>query len=34
MPAPRQWLWFVALWAGGVLSVAAVGYAIKLMLHA
>ena len=37
MPAPslaRRLLWFAALWAGGVLSVAAVGYAIKLMLGA
>jgi len=37
MPVPglaKRLLWFVALWAGGVLSVAAVGYAIKLMLHA
>ena len=25
-------LWFVGLWAGGVLAVAIVGYAIKLML--
>ena len=25
-------LWFVGLWAGGVLTVAIVGYAIKLIL--
>jgi hypothetical protein len=25
-------LWFVGLWAGGVLLVAVVGYAIKLIL--
>lgn len=25
-------IWFVALWAGGVLTVAIVGYAIKLVL--
>lgn len=33
MPAPRQWLWFVALWAGGVGVTALVGYAIKLWLN-
>ncbi len=27
-------LWFVGLWAAGVLAVALVGYAIKLMLKA
>lgn len=32
MPAPRQWLWFVGLWAGGVGVTAMVGYAIKLWL--
>ncbi|CAN5675188.1 hypothetical protein BH10PSE6_BH10PSE6_23320 [soil metagenome] len=32
MPAPRQWLWFVALWAGGVGVTAVVGYAIKFWL--
>ena len=31
---PRRLLWFVALWAGGVLTVAVVGYGIKLMLGA
>lgn len=33
-PFWQRLLWFVALWAGGVLSVAAVGYAIKLALKA
>lgn len=33
-PLWQRLLWFVALWAGGVLSVAAVGYAIKLALKA
>ena len=28
----RRLLWFVALWASGVLVVASVGYAIKLVL--
>ena len=32
MPAPRQWLWFVGLWAAGVGVTALVGYAIKLWL--
>ena len=25
-------LWFVGIWAGGVLTVAVIGYGIKLML--
>lgn len=29
---PRRLLWFVALWAGGVIAVGVVGYAIKLAL--
>jgi hypothetical protein len=33
MPAPRQWLWFVALWAGGVGVTAIAGYAIKFWLR-
>ena len=32
MPAPRQWLWFVGLWAASVGVTAAVGYAIKFWL--
>jgi Cytochrome bd terminal oxidase subunit I len=32
MPAPRQWLWFVGLWAAGVGVTALVGYAIKFWL--
>jgi hypothetical protein len=28
----KQVLWFVGLWAAGVLSVAVVGYGIKLMI--
>jgi preprotein translocase subunit Sss1 len=31
---PRRLLWFVALWAAGVLAVGIVGYAIKLALSA
>ena len=31
---PRRLLWFVGLWAGGVLTVAIIGYGIKLMLGA
>ena len=30
----RRLLWFVALWAAGVLGVGIVGYGIKLMLGA
>lgn len=25
----QQWLWFVGLWCGGLLSVASLGYVIK-----
>ncbi len=28
----RKLLWFVALWAGGVLAVTAVGFAIRLVI--
>jgi hypothetical protein len=31
-PAVSRLLWFVGLWCAGVLAVAIVGYAIKLML--
>jgi hypothetical protein len=34
MPGLRRLLWFVALWAAGVLAVAAVGLLIKLALGA
>lgn len=30
--ALRRLLWFIALWAAGVLTVGAVGYAVKLVL--
>lgn len=33
MPAPRQFLWFVGLWAAGVGTVALVAYVIKLWLR-
>ncbi len=35
MAAPRtanRLLWFIGLWLGGVLTVAVLGYAIKLIL--
>lgn len=31
-PAASRLIWFVGLWAAGVLAVGVVGYAIKLML--
>lgn len=36
MPAglPSRLLWFVGLWLAGVLTVAIIGYAIKLVLGA
>ena len=33
-PLASRLAWFAGLWVGGVLSVAIVGYAIKLMLGA
>ncbi len=33
MPTPRQWAWFVALWAAGVGVVTVVGYGLKLWLN-
>lgn len=33
-PTASRLMWFVGLWAAGVLAVAAVGYGIKLMLGA
>jgi hypothetical protein len=32
MPAPRQILWFVGLWAAGVATTALVAYGIRLFL--
>lgn len=29
----HQFLWFLALWAGGVLAVSAIGLLIRLVLH-
>jgi len=28
----KQWLWFVGLWCGGLLTVSAIGYAIKFLM--
>lgn len=33
MPAPRQWLWFIGLWAAGVGAVALVAFVIRLWLR-
>jgi preprotein translocase subunit Sss1 len=32
-PRVSQLLWFVGIWAAGVMTVAIVGYAIKLILR-
>jgi len=34
MKAPKlsQWLWFIGLWAGGVVTLALIGGAIKIFL--
>jgi len=34
MALPRRMLWFVGLWAAGVVCVGIVGYGIKLLLGA
>lgn len=28
----RQWLWFAALWCGGLLSVLTLGYGLKFFM--
>ena len=28
----RQWLWFIGLWLGGLLTVSAIGYLIKFLM--
>lgn len=33
MPAPRQWLWFIGLWAAGVGALAVVAFVIRLWLR-
>ena len=32
MPKARQWLWFAALWAGGVAATALVAWTIRFWL--
>ena len=32
-PRWKKWVWFVGLWAGGVLVVGSVGYALRWWLH-
>lgn len=34
LPRPRQWLWFLGLWAAGVAVTGAVGLVIKVWLSA
>jgi len=31
-PALRRWLWFVGLWAAGVVTVGVVAYGLRLVL--
>ncbi|MDB2415043.1 hypothetical protein N9W34_04650 [Rickettsiales bacterium] len=31
-PKVKQWLWFITLWCGGLLTVFAVSYPIKLLI--
>lgn len=33
MLAPRQWLWFIGLWAAGVGALAVVAFVIRLWLR-
>ncbi len=28
----HQWLWFIGLWLGGLLTVSAIGYLIKYLM--
>ena len=28
----KQWLWFIGLWLGGLLTVSAIGYVIKFFM--
>ena len=32
-PRMRGWMWFVVLWAGGVLGAATLGYAFKIFMN-
>ncbi|KVE74933.1 hypothetical protein [Burkholderia vietnamiensis] len=32
-PPMRGWMWFVVLWAGGVLGAVTLGYAFKLFMN-
>ncbi|MEQ8709721.1 MAG: DUF2474 domain-containing protein [Rhodospirillales bacterium] len=29
---PRRWLWFIGLWAAGVLAVAALSYGLRWLI--
>lgn len=29
----RQWLWFIALWLGGLCTALGIGYAIKFLMR-
>lgn len=31
-PFAKKWMWFVALWVGGVATVTVVAYAIRLLI--
>jgi hypothetical protein len=31
-PRTKQWLWFAVLWFGGLLTVTAMSYIIKIMM--
>ncbi|WP_063552413.1 hypothetical protein [Burkholderia territorii] len=32
-PRMRGWMWFVVLWAGGVLGAVTLGYAFKIFMN-
>lgn len=32
-PRMRGWMWFVVLWAGGVVSAVTLGYAFKIFMN-
>ncbi len=32
-PKTKQWLWFMCLWVGGLVTVVSLTYPIKLVVH-
>ncbi|MCA0370024.1 MAG: hypothetical protein LCH26_02850 [Proteobacteria bacterium] len=32
-PKCKQWLWFVGLWCGGLMTITAMAYPVKWLIH-